>query len=224
MKAKSFFDHPIRTDMHTIKYLHPIIGLILLLNANTLLASSICGDFSEIYNGPFDFRDPSVSERLKVVEAHHFTKKVEQLIAGESTSRIGGDLAFVLNIFPSHHRALNAMSRLSLKEKTPKPDGARYSVLCYFDRAVRFKPDDAMVRSLFSSHLVKINKINLALEQLIFAADIEPDNPTIHYNLGLLYLKTKDYDNAVRFAKKAYSHNFPLPGLKKKLIRLGKWK
>jgi len=148
---------------------------------------------------------------------------VEQLIAGQSTANVGGDIAFVLNTFPNHHRALHAMSRLALRYNTPKPPGAKYSVLCYFDRAVRFKPDDAMVRSLYSGHLVKIKKMDLALEQLLFATDIEPDNPTIHYNLGLLYLKKKDYDNALRFAKKAYAHDFPLPGLKKKLMKLGKW-
>jgi len=158
-----------------------------------------------------------------MVERHHFTKEVEQLISGVTTA-IGGDLDFVLRIFPNHHRALHAMSRLSLRDNAPKPAGAGYSALCYFDRAVRFKPNDAMVRSLFSNHLLKINKIDMALEQLLFASDIEPDNPTIQYNLGLLYLKKKDYDKASYFAKKAYAQDFPLPGLKNRLISLGKWK
>ncbi|PTN12340.1 tetratricopeptide repeat protein [Nitrosomonas aestuarii] len=210
-------------NIQKIKFLSIAVGLIFLLNAKILFASSICGDLWHP-NGPFDYTDPNITHTLKMVEAHHFTRQVEQLIGGESTAFIGGDLAFILAVFPNHHRALNAMSRLSLRDKTPKPEGARYSALCYFDRAVRFKPNDAMVRSIYSNHLLRINKVDLALEQLLFAVDIEPENPTIHYNLGLLYLKKKDYDKAVYFAKKAYAQDFPLPGLKKQLIALGKWR
>jgi Flp pilus assembly protein TadD len=39
------------------------------------------------------------------------------------------------------------------------------------------------------------------LEQLQQAAQLEPDNPTSHYNLGLLYLKKKDFDSARASAK-----------------------
>ncbi|GJL74787.1 tetratricopeptide repeat protein [Nitrosomonas sp.] len=209
-------------NIQKIKFIFIAVGLVFLLNAKILSASSICGDLEHQY-GPYDYTDPGIRHTLKLVEHNHFTKEVEQLISGVTTS-IGGDLAFVLAAFPNHHRALNAMSRLSLRDKTPKPIGASYSALCYFDRAVRFKPNDAMVRSIFSNHLLKINKIDMALEQLLFAVDIEPENPTIHYNLGLLYLKKRNYDKAVYFAKKAYAQDFPLPGLRKQLIALGKWR
>ena len=36
------------------------------------------------------------------------------------------------------------------------------------------------------------------------AADLQPDNPTINYNLGLLYMQRKDYERARIYAKKAY--------------------
>lgn len=126
-----------------------------------------------------------------VVEDHHFSKNVEQLISGDSTQYIGGDLSFVLHVFPNHYRALAAMSRLAIRDKTHHPEGSSHSVLCFFDRAVRFKPQDAAVRSLFGSHLLKTGKFDLALEQLILAAELEPNNPTFNYNLGLLYFDKK---------------------------------
>lgn len=198
--------------------------MALLSNAASLSADPICGKISNAASfGPFDYTDPANKENLEVVEHHHFSKDVELLKSG-ITGFIGGDLNYTLNAFPNHHRALNAMSKLSLRNKTPKPRGAKYSALCYYDRAVRFKPDDPMVRSLFSKHLLKINKKELALEQLLIAADLEPDNPTTNYNLGLLYLKMKNFDKALFFAKKAYAQDFPLPGLKNQLIEAGKWK
>ncbi len=208
--------------MKSFKFLLVTLNLAFLLNTSLLFASPICGELWHT-NGPFDYTDPNVRHTLKMVEGHHFTKQVEQLIAG-ATGLIAADLNFVLRVFPNHHRALHALSRLSLRDKTPQPPGASFSTLCYFDRAVRFKPKDVTVRSLYSNHLVQINKIDLALEQLLFAADIEPDNPTTNYNLGLLYLKQKNYDKALYFAKKAYDQGFPLPGLKNRLVAAGKWK
>jgi hypothetical protein len=55
------------------------------------------------------------------------------------------------------------------------------------------------------------------------AAALEPEDPTIAYNLGLAYFRKKDYSQALVFAKQAYAKNFPLPGLKNKLIEAGKW-
>ena len=49
------------------------------------------------------------------------------------------------------------------------------------------------------------------------AIELEPDNATINYNLGLLYLKAKDYDKAAEYADKAYALGFPLPGLRNQL-------
>lgn len=206
--------------MKTITY---IATAILLLNSSYSFSEPHCGNFKQ-WLGPFDYTNYEHREQhLDVVEFHHFTKNVENLISGH-TSFIGGDLDFVLTRFPNHHRALVSMSKLALRDKTNKPDGAKYSVLCYFDRAIRFKPNDATVRYVFSSYLLETNKFDMALEQLDIASKLEPDNPAINYNLGLLYFEKKNYDKAILFAKKAYSKNFPLPGLKNKLSNIGKWK
>jgi tetratricopeptide (TPR) repeat protein len=126
-------------------------------------------------------------------------------------------------MFPNHHRALAAMSKLSLRDKTLKPTGAKYSVECFFDRAIRFKPNDAVVRMIYGNHLLKTGKTDKATEQLKEAVNLDPENATINYNLGLLYMQRKNYEEARNYAKKAYELGFPLPGLKNQLMQAGKW-
>lgn len=170
-----------------------------------------------------DYTDPADRQGLAVVESFHFTPSVERLVKG-NTGQLGADISYTLEHFPNHHRALAAMSRLSLRDKNRKPNGARYTIECYFDRALRYRPDDARVHALFGSYLLALGQNDGALEQLEHAARLEPDNPTAHYNLGLLYLKKRDYEQARSSARKAYSMGFPLPGLKNKLAAAGEWR
>ena len=170
-----------------------------------------------------DYTNADDREGLTVVEQYHFTPSVEGLTKGAS-GPLGGDIGYTLDRFPNHHRALAAMTRLALRDKNRKPHGARYTIDCYFERAVQFRPKDAKVRSLFGSYLLALGQAEAALEQLEQAATLEPENPTAHYNLGLLYLKKKDYDKARASAAKAYGMGFPLPGLKNKLVAAGQWR
>ena len=52
-------------------------------------------------------------------------------------------MAYTLNVFPNHHRALMALIKLAKKEKTNRPRDMGYTVECRFDRAERFAPNDA---------------------------------------------------------------------------------
>ncbi len=45
----------------------------------------------------------------------------------------------------------------------------------------------------------------------------------IHYFLGLILVDEKKYEEALRHARIAYELGYPLPGLKNKLKKLGKW-
>ncbi|NRR30544.1 tetratricopeptide repeat protein [Oxalobacteraceae bacterium] len=184
-------------------------------------AHADCGRLQKLESGG-DYTNPADRDRLTVVEQYHFTPDVERLVRGASDS-VGGDLSYTLEHFPNHHRALAAMAKLALRSKTSQPRGARYSIECYFDRALRLRPDDARVHSLFGGYLLAINQTDNALEQLRKAAALEPDNATAQYNLGLLYVRQKDYPNARKAAQKAYENGFPLLGLKKKLQDAGQW-
>ncbi|MCC2680668.1 MAG: hypothetical protein K0S36_232 [Nitrosospira multiformis] len=180
-------------------------------------SSTYCG---ELIN-PHDYIDGD-KRLLGTVEQYHFTSNVESLRHGNS-GPVGGELSYTLMMFPNHHRALAALSKLSLRDKTLKPHGAKYSVGCFFDRAIRFKPNDAMVRMVYGDYLLKSGQTDKATEELGIAVDLEPENPNINYNLGLLYLKQKNYEQAKTYAKKAYELGFPLPGLKNQLKQAGKW-
>jgi tetratricopeptide (TPR) repeat protein len=196
-------------------------ALLLAMLTTAAHAASDCGGFTHHDQGG-DYTNAEDREGLRVVEQFHFTPKVEQLIGGVSDS-VGGDIAYTLEHFPNHHRALAAMARLALRDKNSKPHGAKYSVECYFDRALRFKPDDAKVHSLFGGYLLALNQDGPALEQLQESARLEPSNATTRYNLGLLYFKQKNYEQARACAQQAYALGFPLPGLKNKLIAMGQW-
>ena len=184
-------------------------------------AAAGCGPIA-IYDTGGDFTNAADHAKLSVVEAFHFTPSVENLERG-NTDSVGGDISYTLEHFPNHHRALAAMAKLSLREHTPKPVGAKYSVECFFERAIRFRPADATVHSIFGVYLLTQNRSEEALAQLLDAADLDPSNATTHYNLGLLYLKNKDYAKAREHAKRAYALGFPLPGLKTKLEELHQW-
>jgi len=154
----------------------------------------------------------------------HFTPQVEALIRGQSNEAIGADINFMLIAFPNHHRALVAMMRLGEKEKTPQPKGARYPIDCYFDRAIRFRRDDAVARMLYATYLSKNGRQAEAGAQLEAAAKTALDNPFTQYNVGLIYLEMKDYDRALEQAHKAYGLGFPRPELRDRLKSAGHWR
>lgn len=180
-----------------------------------------CGSLQNAY-GPFDYR--SDKDKLAIVEAYHLTPNVINLTSPQSAGAVGGDLDYVLRAFPNHPIALMSMLKLGEKEKVIKPKGAKYGVECYFQRALRFRNDDATVKMIYASYLAKNGKKVEALTQLDEASRLEEDNAIINYNTGLIYFELRDYEKALFYAHRAYGLGFPLPGLREKLKRVGKWK
>jgi tetratricopeptide (TPR) repeat protein len=192
-------------------------GLGLLVATNV---GNACGDLVNPY-GPYDYRTDK--DKLKIVEQYHFSADVELLRSGMS-GQLGGDMDYTLRAFPNHHRALHSMDLLARKEKNEQPRGAKWRVECYFDRAIRFRKDDAMVRMLYGIYLVSHDRKKEGIEQLRSAEKLGAKGANFHYNLGLAYFDIGDHDAALEHAKKAYDLGFPLPGLKDKLKRAGKWR
>lgn len=182
---------------------------------------SSCGSLDNPY-GPFDYRVQK--GKLNIVEQYHFTPNVESLVSGKSSIHVGGDLDYTLRASPNHHRALIAMMRLGEKLKTPQPQGLGYSVECYFERALRFRPDDSIARMIYATYLFKNSREPEAVRQLALASESAGDNPFTHYNIGLIYLDLKKYDQALAQAHKAYGLGFVQPVLREQLKKLGKWK
>jgi tetratricopeptide (TPR) repeat protein len=197
-------------------------ALAALLVAGGAQAANFCGQLKNAF-GPFDFRKAaSLPQEYDLVMGAHFTSDVEQNIKGNS-AQIAGDIDYTLRAWPNHPRALASMSRQGILEKKIVPNGAKWPVDCYFLRAFQFAPDDGAPHAVYGNHLLAHGKDAQAMAEFKRAVELEPENPTINYNAGLAYFRAKDYDKALMHAKKAYAQNFPLPGLKNKLIALGKW-
>ncbi len=198
------------------------IAICLLALTGLSQAASLCGELKNGY-GPFDFRKRAENvDSFSLVENAHFTPDVENGVAG-ATGALGADLDYVLRAIPNHTRALATMAREGLKNKKVKIGGAKYPVECYFDRAIRFAPDDGAVRASYGNYLFSLGQTDTALKLFATAVSLQPEDATINYNTALAYLKKKDYENANKYAQKAYALGFPLPGLKNKLVEAGKW-
>jgi tetratricopeptide (TPR) repeat protein len=199
-----------------------IVGALALTAAQAASAAGYCGDLKNAY-GPFDYRARAQHvENFNLVEGAHFTPEVETGIKG-STGQIGGDLDYTLRAIPNHHRALATMARVAVRTKSLQLPGAKYPVECYFERAMRFTPNDGAVRAEFGTYMFAMGKRDKAFTAFRDAAEMEPENAAINYNLGLAYFQKQDYEHALVYAKKAYALGFPLPGLKNKLAAAGKW-
>ena len=191
----------------------------LALGASRAHAFEECGELANAY-GPFDYR--TSRDKLVVVETYHFTQDVEALRSG-ATGQIASDIDYTLRASPNHTRALIAMANLGRKLNTDQPPGAKYSLPCYFDRAIRFADNDPMVHLVYGTYFARVGKQKEAVEQLEVALKLDQGNANIHYNLGLVYLDLKNYPKAREHAQRAYDLGFTLPGLRKRLEAAGQW-
>lgn len=206
-----------------LKSFKVIVTTGLLLCSFQVSAAPYCGNLKNAF-GPFDYRKANTEFLFakQLVEPAHFTEEVENLIKG-SSGYIGSDLDYTLRAFPNHHRALASIAKYSLRSKANTAQGLRWSFDCYFERAMRFQPDDDIVHMIYGTYQYKKGNTPAALEHLQSAVDLNPENAASNYNLGLVFLQQKNYDQALVFAKKAYSLDYPVQGLKTKLIEAGKW-
>jgi Tfp pilus assembly protein PilF len=178
-----------------------------------------CGTLTNAY-GPFDYRDAqNRAEKIPIVERHHFNSDVESLRRGQ-TGHIMGDLDYTLRAVPNHPRALASVARYQLGGGAH--EGYR-TADCYFDRALRFTPDDGTVRLMFGTYLHRKKDYEGAQQQYQAALGLMPDSPEVHYNFALLWLDLDQIDKARTEAIQAYRLGHPLPGLKNKLKRRGVW-
>lgn len=188
------------------------------------LSSVVCGDLKPPGQfGPFDYRTLPADAKF-LVESAHFTPKVEGLVSGNSSS-IAGDIDYTLRAIPNHPRALLALTRLVMRQKSERLAGARFTAECYFERAMRIAPDDPMPHVIYASYLKNHQRLVDAKQQLAEAEQLRGDPSTFDfdYNLGLLYVDVGEYDKASVAAKRAYALGAPFPALMKKLKAAGKW-
>lgn len=200
------------------------IGLLVAMTACTPAWSQLeglaCGALQSSY-GPYDYRTDK--PKLPVVEGAHFTAAVEALIRGNTSLGPGGDLDYTLRVFPNHHRALVSVMNYGEKVKPRLPRDLPRVVECYFERALRFRPDDTVARMIYATYLVKNKREPDASRQLEQVAAAANDNAFTLYNLGLIYFDMKNYEKALEFGHKAYGLGFGSTELRDQLKKIGKW-
>ncbi len=184
-----------------------------------------CGDLAPPGQyGPFDYRTapPDVRHR---VEDYHFTPDVESAKRGATGTTAGGDIDYTMRAFPNNPRALLAVARYAARMKSDRPSGLRFPAECYYERAIRFMPDDPMPHVLYAHFLNERKRTAEVRAQLDEAERLrgDPSNFDLDYNIGLLYFDIGVYDKSLDAAKRAYALGAPLPALEKKLKASGKW-
>jgi len=172
--------------------------------------------------GPFDYTQRATNmQSLKIVEDYHFTPNVESLRKG-ANGTIPSDIDYTLSAWPNHHRALNSISRYDLGYPNKRREPAQ-PIECYFKRAILFSPEDSITQLLYAIYLHKSGHPTEAMAQYQSAEKLAPGNPQIQYNMALLLLDMKDFEKARYYAENLYARDFPLPGLKRRLIAAGYW-
>ncbi len=172
--------------------------------------------------GPYDYRTAK-RQSVEVVLVAHYNDDVDSLRSGmKGIKSPGPDLDYTLRALPNFARALAAMTKLAEREKTEQPYGARYTVSCYFERALAFQPDDKIARMLYVNYLVRRNRTQEATEQLDYlASTAEADDPLTHFNLGLLYAEARQAEKALAQARKAEELGKPGAPIVQRLKDLG---
>ncbi len=181
-----------------------------------------CGDVFAAPAGPWDYNDPQYQSNIRLMETAHFTPRVQALERGESSVEILDDLSFVLRYVPNHYPVLNTIARYEVEKGGIPPFSERWLTAdCWFQRALQFRPDDGRVWLIYANLRARKNQYDAALEAYEKARVLLRDNPEVHYNMGLLYLKVADYEKARTHAELAYAGNYPLQGLRRKLAEKG---
>ena len=190
-----------------------------ILHASDNVNAAACGSLQPDNNyGPWDYTNPvHYQEKLPVVTRGHFPSYVENLERGR-TGPLSSDLWYVLKTFPNHHRALWSMARYQLREGGRA--GMPYTAECFFERALRLKPDDGVVMMIKAMYFHKKKEYSNALDSYEQAIQFLPESAELHYNKGLVHYELGQYDKAEHHADQAYTKGYPLPGLRKKLAKV----
>lgn len=183
-------------------------------------AEAGCGSLRNSY-GPFDYRTANPDQK-SIVENAHFTQGVETLTRGK-TGAFGGDIRYTLIVFPNHPRALLAMDRLVEKERANPARDAWYTIECFYERALRFRPDDHVIRLLYVNFLIRKKETDEALKHLDYVAETTKDNPFAQFNTGMLYMDMKLYDKALAQAHRVMAMGFDRRELRDRLTAAGRW-
>ena len=183
------------------------------------VSPQICGPLKP---NPWDYRTDR--QFYALVENAHFTPQVETLIRGQSGHLPAPDIEYTLGKFPNHPRALLAATRLSERDQLEARNRLPRPVECYYEMALRFAPDDAVVRMLYARFLAARARKPEAITQVEEALRRSDGNPLTRRNAGLVFIEMKEFQRARELA---YSLQRKYPDedvLTKALAGAGEWR
>ena len=158
------------------------------------------------------------TELLKNVEGYHLEQGIQKLRVRQY-EYAWGDFDFMLRYFPNHPRALMLMGELCEAWRNPKCNMEHY-----LGKAIRISPENDSVYVAQGVYLQRRNKLKEAIESYKKALEFNVGSANAHYNLGLAYVATRQYELANEHAQKAYRMGMTFPGLQSKLVAVGAWK
>ena len=205
-----------------------LLGLVglspaVVAQTNPLEPGSSCAESVYSSYGPFDYRTAHPQQK-HMVESAHFTPSVESLRRGSTGANPAGDIRYTLVVFPNHHRALISMTRLAEKEGATPLKLENLTVDCWYERAIRWRGDDPVVRMLYADFMIRHQRTSEALMQLDYVVSKSYENPFTQYNAGLLYLQAQAFDKALAQAHRAIAEGIPRTELQDGLKAAGKWR
>lgn len=213
-------------EMARIRAMMAVAGRTLVLamammggQAQAQVSPQICGPLKP---SPWDYR--TAKQFYALVENAHFTPQVEGLIRGQTGHLPAPDIEYTLSKFPNHLRALLAATRLSERDQLNARNRLPRPVECYYEMALRFAPDDAVVRLLYARFLVARARKPEAIIQVEEALRQSDGNPLTERNAGLVYIEMKEFQRARELA---YSLQRKYPGedvLPKALAGVNEWR
>lgn len=213
-------------------YVSRLLMALLIFNGVNAYAASQCGDPFKSLGGtnPSDYTNAADSKHLKQVNDYHFDPFKDNSVYRYFIN----NMDYTLRHFPNHYPALYLVSKRERTERERIEKQGKYfdepkssagfpaTAECYFERAVRFRPNDPTVHMLYGIHLHLLGKLDQALQEYKKSEQIYPNNSELQYNLGLLYFDRKEYNLARQHAQKAYTMGYPLRGLQEKLARVNR--
>ena len=173
--------------------------------------------------GPYDYLHRNrLQAQIAVVEQFHFDEDVEKLRKGLTGTPMN-DIDYTLRAIPNHHRALRSAVNYRLKRKKWPRNHQGEKAECYLQRAIGFSPNDPTLHPLLAFLLHRLNHQKQAIPAYREAIKANPNDVMLKYNMGLALVDLSRYAEARTVAKEVYSTDFPLPGLKNRLVAAGKW-
>lgn len=193
-----------------------ILTVILQLGSVLALAQK-----SGLEEGGLDYYAPRTGRNeidlFNNVQGHHLNPGREKLAKGQYYYALQ-DVEFILRYYPNHPQALNLLSELCLKWKSPACHADQW-----FQKALERNPDAAPTYVVYGIYLQRKKQLDEAVKAYQRAIELDPGSVNAHYNLALAYIDLKQYDLANQHAQKSYELGVSLPGLRSRLEKLGKW-